>query len=575
MSVLTDSSRAASEHATGTDSEKTPRGRHVVLGVATAVAVVLAGVTIAWWVDTKGDATVSRNVEVMGVPLSGSNVDEARERLVDLEADLLARPVTLALAEGSLETTLADLGASVDIDATLEESFDVSRSGVFPVRQARWLRSFVSTESVDLQLNVTDPVVTRDAVFALGNEAVAFPAEPEIIGTTDGIDVVAAATGYLVDVDKLVGSVESLNPPATGDIVVPIERTVLEPEVATADAEALAADLESKLTEPLRVTTELGSFNIPAESLTSWIRGTVSDGELVASIDRDLALPAIEELSERLRGEGEPRFEVDGTKVELIAGAAVGCCTDESIDNMLTAALGGETSVTADTSPIGEAGERYLELAGLEIVEEVSTFTTNYAPGQGRVTNIRRMAELTQGAIIAPGEYFSGNEYVGRRTRENGFVSAGVISNGRMSDDVGGGISQWATTVFNAAYYAGLQFDEYQSHSLYISRYPFGREATISFPAPDLKFTNNTPYGILIWPTTTETSITVQFFSTKWVDVVETKQERWANGPGCRRINSHREITNVETGEVINDTTFAVYRNREGYDCNGNPTAQN
>ena len=81
-----------------------------------------------------------------------------------------------------------------------------------------------------------------------------------------------------------------------------------------------------------------------------------------------------------------------------------------------------------------------------------------------------------------------------------------AIENGVLVDTVGGGISQFATTTFNAAFFGGLDLVEYQSHSIYISRYPYGREATLSFPKPDLVIGNNTPYGVLIWPTYTGTS---------------------------------------------------------------------
>ena len=87
------------------------------------------------------------------------------------------------------------------------------------------------------------------------------------------------------------------------------------------------------------------------------------------------------------------------------------------------------------------------------------------------------------------------NDKVGRRTTGKGFTTGGAIIDGRVGTSIGGGISQFATTLFNAALFAGLDFGEYQSHSLYISRYPRGREATLSFPHPDLQIRNTTPYG--------------------------------------------------------------------------------
>ena len=161
---------------------------------------------------------------------------------------------------------------------------------------------------------------------------------------------------------------------------------------------------------------------------------------------------------------------------------------------------------------------------------------------------------------------------MGERTVEKGFVGAGVIEQGRFTEDVGGGISQFATTFFNAAFFGGLDIDEYQSHSIYISRYPYGREATLSYPKPDLVVTNTTDFPILIWPTYTDTSITVTLYSTKHIAVVETGQE---SGPArsCTQVETFRERTYPD-GSVIEDSFLALYRPAEVLDCDGNPTPQ-
>lgn len=162
------------------------------------------------------------------------------------------------------------------------------------------------------------------------------------------------------------------------------------------------------------------------------------------------------------------------------------------------------------------------------------------------------------------------NDFVGERTREKGFVSAGTIQQGHFKDDVGGGISQFATTLFNAAFFAGLEFDDYQSHTIYISRYPYGREATLNYPDVDLAFINNTPYGVLMWAEYTGTSITLQMYSTQYWDVEETGQSSWRSG-ACRSVETFRTSTSPD-GEVVEDSVQARYRPGEGLDCNGNAT---
>jgi vancomycin resistance protein YoaR len=162
------------------------------------------------------------------------------------------------------------------------------------------------------------------------------------------------------------------------------------------------------------------------------------------------------------------------------------------------------------------------ELEALGVRELVGAFTTRYPAGQPRVVNIERAAELLDGTILPPGATFSMNEALGRRTVERGFVPAPMISGGVLVDSVGGGISQVATTLYNAAFFAGLELVEHTPHSFYIDRYPMGREATISWGGPELVFRNDWEASLLMKLVATETSITVRFYSSLLGRRVET-----------------------------------------------------
>jgi vancomycin resistance protein YoaR len=175
------------------------------------------------------------------------------------------------------------------------------------------------------------------------------------------------------------------------------------------------------------------------------------------------------------------------------------------------------------------------------------------------------MADLVRGAIIEPGETFSINEHVGERTTEKGFVVAGAIANGEHSDEVGGGVSQFATTLFNAAFFAGLDFGEYQSHSVLFDRYPRGREATMGFPHPDLQIENTTDYGVMIWTSFTETSLTVTLYSTQNVFGQQTGSRDSAQG-NCTRVTTTRTRTYAD-GHTEDDEVYAVYRPDFGINC--------
>src|SRR5690606_16420341 len=137
--------------------------------------------------------------------------------------------------------------------------------------------------------------------------------------------------------------------------------------------------------------------------------------------------------------------------------------------------------------------------------------------------NIHRIAELVDGVLVKPGETFSINELVGERTEARGFVPAPTIVRGKMKDTVGGGVSQFATTFFNAALRGGYEIVERQPHSIYFRRYPMGREATLSFPKPDVIIKNDTEAGLLIKTEVGPTYVTVKFYGDNGGRKVERK----------------------------------------------------
>jgi vancomycin resistance protein YoaR len=238
----------------------------------------------------------------------------------------------------------------------------------------------------------------------------------------------------------------------------------------------------------------------------------------------------------------------------------------------------------------------------LGVTEVVGSFTTNHAAGEPRVTNIHRMADIVRGSIIDPGGTFSLNDTVGRRTVEKGFVEAPVIdAEYKFAKDIGGGVSQFSTTMFNAAFFAGLDIPTYGMHGIYISRYPYGREATLDFPSLDLKVRNSTPYGVLVWPTYSATSITVTLYSTHFVEGAQTNQtteeiettqtievpttappaDPDPNAPTteppvtepptpqvykCTRVTTERTRTYVD-GHTSVDKFYALYAPKEGVVC--------
>jgi vancomycin resistance protein YoaR len=150
----------------------------------------------------------------------------------------------------------------------------------------------------------------------------------------------------------------------------------------------------------------------------------------------------------------------------------------------------------------------------MHITGLVAAYTTYYGGDPNRIHNVQLVAHLVDRHVIAPGTTFSFNETTGARTADKGFREAPVIINGELKTGLGGGVCQVSTTVFNAAYEAGLPITARTNHALYISHYPQGRDATVNYPDIDLKFVNDTGHWLLLRTWVGSSSLTVALYGT-------------------------------------------------------------
>jgi hypothetical protein len=146
-------------------------------------------------------------------------------------------------------------------------------------------------------------------------------------------------------------------------------------------------------------------------------------------------------------------------------------------------------------------------------IERVSSFTTYFDCCLPRVTNIRLIAREVDGYVVMPGETFSIDEVVGPRTSSGGYVPAPYLQNGQgKCCAVGGGVSQFGTTIHNAVFWGGYEVDFHRPHTGWISRYPLGIEATLVYRSIDYRFTNDTVTPVYIETSSTGTSVTVELW---------------------------------------------------------------
>lgn len=164
------------------------------------------------------------------------------------------------------------------------------------------------------------------------------------------------------------------------------------------------------------------------------------------------------------------------------------------------------------------------------IKDRIATFSTSFSSSnKPRVTNIQLLAKSLDNVLVGPGKTFSFNGTVGERTAEKGYQEAGAIVDGELVEQLGGGICQVNTTLFNAVLLSGLPITQRVNHSNYISHYPLGRDATVSWGGPDFKFVNNTKNWVLISSSNTSTSVTISLYGTDPGYDVSLSTGSWEN----------------------------------------------
>lgn len=528
--------------------------------------LAIVAVVIAWSLDGVQNDRVAHNVALAGKPVGGMDRQQLTAVAAQVAAEYAAAPVRVEAPGGGFVTNSEAIGLAVQVEPTVTDTLALETAGSIIDRIWGWAKSFFTARAAPVRISVDRNSVYR--VVAEGDPGPRTPPiEPSLKSAKGGLEAVPGKVGSGIDpaqvLERLPEAAERGLP-----ITVEADRGEVAPRFSIHDGRNLARQGEEITALPLEVKAGDQVSTVPAETLRTWMRSEATEDGLVLKVDHDAATAAVRKLLDQPNPPPkDAAFNVVDGAVTITPGEpGLGCCGEEA-GGILEAGL-----LTSPVRPVElpvvpippKVTAEQLSTSGIK--EQVATFTTNHAAGQPRVTNIHLIADLIRGQVLKPGDTFSVNQFVGERTREKGFVVDGVIQDGKFDESVGGGISQFATTLFNAAFFAGLEFPEYQSHSLYISRYPYGREATLSYPKPDLQIRNQSPHPILIWPTYTRSSITVSLYSTKWVEVAQTGQSETQRGP-CKLVRTERTVTYLEDSTTKVDRVNALYRPEEGVNC--------
>ena len=348
---------------------------------------------------------------------------------------------------------------------------------------------------------------------------------------------------------------------------------VVAPSVGAAQLVDAQQKATTALSAPLRLAYGETRWRVPRWRLAPLLE--LPDG---GSTDVSIGGRGAERYLERLsaavsREPDDARFQVAANGKIVIRPSAPGLQLDvPATAKAIEAAVFTSDRRTANLVVRVAQPARTTETAKkMGIKDVVSSYTTTYGGTPGRLNNVQLVARLIDGTLIAPGGTFSFNGTTGERTAEKGFQEAPVIINGELQNGLGGGICQVSTTVFNAAYEAGLPITARTNHALYISHYPLGRDATVNYPDLDLRFVNDSDRWMLLRTFVGAGSLTVNLYGTALHRRVESSTEPLVE-TGPVPVKETEDPT-LEKGERITDEFGAPPRetsvHRLVYDANG------
>jgi vancomycin resistance protein YoaR len=520
--------------------------------VTLVVVVFVAGVLASM---AAGQAEVVLNrVVVGGIPVSGLDAEELMDQLRPAANAIQRRQMTLVVGERSWVTTPAAAGIEVDLRATAERALQAGREN--PVR---WVGRTFGRGTVHLSwIASVDERALQRKVGSLANDVRTEAANGEI--RFQGSDVVVSPPSEgttLVRPRAAQTLVRAAMRPAKGDrLVLPVRIT--KPTIDLQDVERVREHAQAILSAPVEFTFRNQTVSVPPGGVAAALKVEVvpaeqqrSDEELALRVDPEALRRRLVAVAPALESPAEDAsFVVERERVRLLESRAGWTVDTEAVVGQILALSTGapRTPLALPERPLAPTltTETARELG---IVQRIAVYRTTFDPTNApRVGNIGRMASAMDGRVVRPGETFSLNDATGPRTPERGYQEAQVIVDGELVPGIGGGVCQLGTTLFNAVAEAGLEVLARSNHSLFISHYPIGRDATVNYGRQDLKFRNDTPYGILLKATVDAKALTVSVYSSPLGRTVAWEQSPQTNPrqPSVKYVDDPQLPTGVQ-----------------------------
>uniref|UniRef100_UPI0006890A09 VanW family protein n=1 Tax=Promicromonospora kroppenstedtii TaxID=440482 RepID=UPI0006890A09 len=484
------------------------RGPKVALFTVLGVVLLFAIYAFSAWSVSD---TVPRDTTVAGVNVGGMTASEASSALTEQLGPRLKEPIDLTAGEGKAQLSPGKSGLAIDAEGT---AADLTGFSLSPTRM--WAHMFGGSEQ-PLLLDID--AEKFDAAVAGLEESLAVEPVDGTVGFVDGQAVKTdAKEGTRIVTSETSRIIQERWLHAEGPFDLPVEP--VQPVITQAQTEQQFAVAQKVVSAPVTVSVGGQQPVLTPDVLAGLIRFEQKKDNLVVIIDRDATVAAIVDgTTNLLEVPSDAHFEFAGGKPTVVAGKSGTTLDPAQAGKAVRIAATGDDRETSVELVEQDPKDTVESLEALGVKEVISEFSTPLTAEPVRTQNLVRGAEMITGNLIKPGETFSLLEALAPITLENGYFDAGVIENGRHVEAVGGGLSQMATTSFNAGFFAGFDDVEHHAHSFWFPRYPAGREATIYVGAKDMKFKNDTPYGAVMQAFVSGNQLTVRIWSTKYYTV--------------------------------------------------------
>ncbi len=516
-------------------------GRQWALFAVVGLAALLLAASV---IEAAGSAgRVHRGVTVSGIDVGGMKPAEAKKVLTRALDERAAQPVVVTDGKQDWAIKAATVGLAYDFDSLVADAMKVGRRDA--VLLSLRDRAVAWGPGIDLPAEATAQEAKLDKELArIAGKTDASPVDAMVVVKDGDVQLEKAKEGRQLNRTKLAELVLIAFASRTERRVeAPIE--IAKVDITDQEAQAAASVAKQMLSAPATITYAKKKWEFDPAALGEWIAfravpatpasGTpTGENVLEAYVSEELAAdPVTKSLGTTVgRPAKDARFRTSSGRVTIEpsqdgigpdVNALALALTDELKDSSADRVVELRTNVTTPKLTTEKART-------MGVRERISTYTTTYDPSnKPRVNNIHLLGDSLDGTLIEPGGTFSFNEAAGERTASKGYQEANAIVNGKLVPQLGGGVCQVGTTVFNAVFESGFPVIERRNHSFYISHYPTGRDATVSWGGPDLKFKNDSDNYVLVSVSYTAGSITVSLYGTDPGYEVAAKTGEWSD----------------------------------------------